>query len=95
MSGVELSIGVNGIANTSVCVPVSGGTSMHEGAMEIELGSLGQTGMVSVITVQGVIVKHTYKVDPTVVCTMSVTYFLNGVEKTPVVQFCFAPCHTI
>ena len=43
MSGVELSIGsVKGIANTSVCVPVSGGTSMHEDVVEVQ--------MVSVIT---------------------------------------------
>ena len=85
---------MNGIAITSVCVPVSGGTLIHEGAMEVELGSLGQTGMVSVMTIQGIIVKYTYKVDPSV-CTMSVTYFQNGVEMTPIVRFCFAPCHTI
>ena len=51
MSEVKLSIGVNGIANTSVCVPVSGGTLIHEGVAEVQLGLLRQRGiMVSVIT---------------------------------------------
>ena len=51
ISGVESSISENGIANTSVCVPVSGGTLVQEGTAKAHVVLGRGKGMISVVTV--------------------------------------------
>ena len=74
ISGVESSISENGIANTSVCVPVSCGmcTLIHDEVAEVQFGSATATGMVSVLTVW--VIHSSYK--PVLLWSCDLCYLL-------------------